>query len=305
MIEPIYDSEIENNVSGGLLPLTPSNDITLGGLFTAPDLSTLPESFWYSPQNVKNQDVVPGSDLCVGYAVASVLEHHEDVPLSPEYIFARGRQHAKAPVESFGLNLRDGCQAAVDFGATETAKFPWSLEQNGRDFFAHYKNIPDYVDDFAHEHRQKTYLAVKDLKYDLFDDIRLAIHMNKAEECAVATGAKWRPEWLSAKDGMLPPTYDEYGTPHAFVILGYQLRPSHTSLKYEHYLVLQLSSGTEVGNGGLFYMNRATANKELSYGNFLFKDVPLAYAKFLRDTGMKYEAGFFSRLGQGIKAFLR
>jgi hypothetical protein len=304
-MEPYYDDEREKNVSGGLLPLPESNDITLGGIFVTPDLSTIAESFWYAPHNIKNQDVVPGSDLCVGFATASVIEHHEDVPLSPEFIFARGRQKKQAPINDFGLSLRDGCDVVVNIGAAESSKFPWSLEQNGRDFFADYRNIPDYVDDFSYEHRQKTYLAVQDLKYDLFDDIRLAIHMNKAEECAVLTGAKWRPEWLSAKDGMLPPDYDDYGTPHAFVILGYQLKPSMTSSKYEHYLVLQLSSGDQVGNGGLFYMDRKTANRELSYGNFLFKDIPLEYAKFLRDTGMKYEKGLFKRMGQVFKGIFR
>lgn len=306
-MEPFYDSEDEvlgKNVSGGLLELPHDDrDLTLGGIFSRPDLSKLAESFWYSPQRIKNQG---DSDLCTGFATTTVSELQEDVELSPEYQFARTRQIAQAPVEAFGANLRDACASAVKFGSQQSSKFPWTLEGNGRDFFAEYKNIPAYVDDFAYEHRKKTYMAPTDLSgVDLFDDIRSAIYTNRLEECAIVTGALWRPEWLSAKDGMLPPEYDQHGTPHAFVILGYQWKPSLTSSKYEHFLVLQLSSGTEVGNGGLFYMDRTTANKELKYGNFLFKDMPLGYAKFLRDTGQKYKPGLFGRIGQLFKGIVQ
>ena len=301
--EPYYDSEhevIEKNVPGGLLDLPfDGNDYALGSIFKQPDLSTLPESFWYSPQHIKSQG---DSDLCSGYAVTSAIELHEDVELSPEYQFARTRQLTNAPVDIFGANLRTACSSAVKFGAKESKYMPWTLEKNGRDFFAEFSNIPAEADNEAFEHRQKTYFAVKDVGYDLFDDIRLAIHSNRAEECAVVTGAKWRPEWLSSKDGIILPDYGDWGTGHAFVILGYQWKPSAVSLKYEHYLVLQLSSGEKVGNRGLFYMDRMTANKELHYGNFLFRDINPTYARFLSETGEKYSPSLLGKLSSYYRA---
>lgn len=302
-MEPYYDDEREKVIAQGLHPLPPDDrDFSLGSIFGKPDLSKLPESFWYSPQHTKDQG---DTDLCTAFATTSVSELQEDVELSPEYQFARTRQLTKAPLDAFGANLRDACSSLVKFGSQEKSLLPWSLEQNGRDFFADYKNVPEYVDNAAWGHRKKTYFAVRDVGYDLFDDIRVAIDSNKTEECAVVTGASWRPEWLYAKDGILPPEYSDSGPGHAFVILGYQWKPSITSSKYEHYLVLQLSSGTRVGSEGLFYMNRTIANKELTFGNFLFKDINPTYAKFLNETGETYRPDLLGKLSSFYRALFK
>lgn len=285
--------------SGGLLP--PIHDTTedyrLSSIFGSADLSKLPTEFAVSqPLEIKNQDVIPNSDVCVGAATAAVLEDHEGVPLSMEYQFSRAKRVNGDP-EAFGATLKDGCVSATEYGALETTAFPWRLETSGRDYFAYWENIPDYIDILAKKHIQLSYFSAETGPYDRFDNLRSALWDNKNGKSSILTGAKWRPEWTRAPQGKIPKEYGDFGFAHAFKAYAWECLKEKSN---DDVLLLQLSNGTDVGDRGIFRIPRPVVNREFLYGNYCFKDILKEYAEFHGKYGIKstdtYARKFFAVL---------
>lgn len=275
-----------NKIGGGLRE--PEHDISrdfnFGSIFKVAGISTLPKEYRVSePLLIKNQDVVPASDVCVGAATSAVLEDHEGVPLSMEFQFSATKRISGNP-NAYGATLKDGATSAVQIGAVAIADFPFSLEKQGRDFFAQPNTIPTYFDSLAENHKQLSYFAADKGQNDIFDNIRQTMWGVSGEKSSALSGALWRPEWTYSKKGMIPKEYTSFGDAHAFKIFGWECLSTKSD---DDVLLLQLSNGTEIGDGGIFRMPRSVVNRELTYGNYCFKDVLREYAEFHQANNLK------------------
>lgn len=130
---------------------------------------------------------------------------------------------------------------------------------------------------------------------DTFDKIRATLWQNRGEERSVLAGCTWRQEWTRAPGGLIPRSYGNGGFGHAFKIFGWK------KIDGETYLVAQLSNGSEIGDGGIFYFPRSVVNKEFTYGLFTFKDMPREEAEYLHKKKL---AGFVGRILLAIGAYI-
>lgn len=270
----------------GLLPTPPDpRDFPLGGVVEYPDLSELPASFEVDARRfVKDQRE---TDICTSEGFSAVSEDQEGVELFPPYVFAKMRMIMGAEPEEYGGDLRSMCKAAVRYGSLELADvaevFGDSIAtlyadgkvQELRDVFADWRNVPLAADSKAEAHRKQSFFAV-DGPYDLFDNIRSAIWAMRADKRSVFTGINWRPSWNLREKGIVA-EYDKsersYG--HAIKIFGWVGEPGA-----DVYLKAQLSNGTGIGDGGVFYLSREAVNVECVFGAFTFHDMPPELARY-------------------------
>ena len=101
----------------GLQPLPKDDrDISLGAIFKS-ELKLPPMiDFDVAPTlKVKNQDVVPNSDLCTAFTASSVSEAQEGVELSPEHAFAEIKR-LLGDWRGYGSDLRTPCKGATKVG---------------------------------------------------------------------------------------------------------------------------------------------------------------------------------------------
>ena len=103
---------------------------------------------------------------------------------------------------------------------------------------------------------------------DLFSKILATLWVYKNEKRAILTGCLWSQYWSNSKDGIIPKTYEKGTTGHSFCFIGQK------TINGEPYLVARLSNGIEFGDKGLFYFPREVVNKECTFGNFYFADMP-------------------------------
>ena len=110
----------------GLKPLLPdSRDFTLGAIYGDRNIKLVPDYDFVvdKPLEISNQYY---SDMCVAFAGAAVSSDQEKIALSPEYLFAKGKQIAGNP-NSWGLDLRTICKALCQFGTIEKNDSPYNL----------------------------------------------------------------------------------------------------------------------------------------------------------------------------------
>jgi len=98
-----------------------NNDYKLGNVFAIP--KDIPEEFQLSLKNVKNQK---SSDMCVAFSATLASEYQENVELSPEYAFAKGKQ-ITGDINEWGLTLRDIHKALQKYGIIEAKDAPFKL----------------------------------------------------------------------------------------------------------------------------------------------------------------------------------
>lgn len=267
-----------------------ARDFKLGAVQKPVPLTDIPDEFYDAEIiAIKDQGQL---DFCAGYAGAAVSEDQEAVELDPHYPFMAAKRRIGGNAwTSWGLNLRDLCEAAIRDGFIEATAFPFVNDDRAgdRDFLANPENWPKDVDLLAEEHKKGSYWNAGDGPYDTFDNIRSAIWGNRFEHRSVLTGALFRPEWGAAQGGVIPKTYGPTGEGHAFKIFGWK------TIDGEPYLVIQNSWGRNYGDDGLFYMPREVANKELTFGNYTFKDISVEDAKVIIDTGITPADALFAK----------
>lgn len=281
-----------------LQPLPPDDDFSHSRVFGILGLSELPtQDFFVSePREIKNQDINYPSDFCAAYAACEVSEDQEAVNLVPEYTFAKAKQllavkQSDNILEQYGLNLRDVCMAALQ-GFLERDYDPFGCDTENRPertFIADWRNWPADLDQLAADHRKNSFFTI-DGPYDRFDNYRMAMWQNRAESRSILTGVYWRQSWTQAPQGVIPPTYEETPRlPHALKIFG------QVTIDGVMYLAAQLSDGATIGDCGVFYFSREIVNKEFGFGEFTFKDMPKAKAKYYHENNVSVEDSFIVR----------
>lgn len=237
---------------GGLIPTGKDRrDIKLPKLVGAFPLSKLPANFeLIDTFPIDDQGF---TDLCGAYASTNMSAEQEGVNLDPNFQFAMAR--FIAGWNGFGCDLRSYMKSLCKIGSLARDKSPFSWQKDGRNFIADHKNWPEYLKVLALPFKKRTYVSVAG-PHDLFDDIRVAIYIQKNR---VITGCKWSPDWNTA---IIPETYREGGdsSGHAFIIRGWR------TINNKLFLIIRNSWGIDNGDNGLYYMSRKVANKELPYG---------------------------------------
>ncbi len=252
------------NIGFGLLPLKKDpNDFSFARTFGSLNLAAIP-AFDFEIGKILLIRDQGSDDSCTARAGSVINEDQEDVVLEEGYLYAKEKQ-IMGDWQGFGADLRTVCKALTKFGQIEKSESPFSFEKDGRDFVANWNNWPVEFDEKAKKHIKDKYFAV-DGGYDTFTNIRATLWQNKEEERSVLVGATWRPEWQNAPNGIIPKQYGDFGTPHAFKIFGQK------NINGEIYLKAQLSSGTGVGDNGIYYFPAEVVNKEFTFGLFTFRD---------------------------------
>src|SRR3990167_8629342 len=126
--------------------------------------------------------------------------------------------------------------------------------------------IKDKTDDWtAKKYAKQTYLSVKPIG-DVFDGMRSAMWQTRSEERSVFTGIDWNPKWNRVQRGVIDAGIGR-GEPsfgHAIKIFGWS----------GEWMLAQLSNGKEIGDGGIFKLERGVVNEFCTYGAFTLLDLP-------------------------------
>lgn len=236
-------------------------DLKLGSIFRK-EIKVPNEDFIVADLPVLDQG---NTMLCAAYSAVLASMQQEKVELSPFYQALKANQLG-ANIFEEGTDLRRICKTAIKFGSLETSQCPQNIA-----FLRDFHDLPAQYDFLAKNHAKESFFSVEDYGIDKFDSIRNALWEHKS---FVITGMKWRASWTNG-DGMIKDGYEDDGFGHAFTFVGQRI------LDGETYLIAQLSNGTEIGDEGRFYFPRKIVNKECSYGNFCFIDMPVDTAKTL------------------------
>ena len=257
-------------ISGGLLK-TPADkrDFSYTKVFGAIPLAELPEEDFMVAEAIKVENQKE-SDFCTAYGSSSVSEDQEDIDLDPLYTFAKTKQ-IMGDWKGWGADLRTAMKAGVKFGFLEKKDSLYTIDDE-RDKISNWNNWPVELDEKAAPYRKHSYFKV-DGPYNTFDSFRAFLWANRAKKQSILTGVMWRSEWIEAKNGIIPnfPSVPMFG--HAFKICGQK------TIEHELYLVAVLSNGEEIGDKGIFYFNRLVANRDFTYGGYVFNDMMAAEAK--------------------------
>ncbi len=256
-------------VANGLLPLPEDKrDFSMGALFDQPDIKDLPEYFELDDQfAVEDQRQ---TDFCTGYGTTHASQLQEGIRLDELYQMSRIKE-LSGDWKSWGADLRKAMQAGAKVGFLPKELSPFGLDR-GRDFLANWVNWPDHLKTKAAPQQKQTYFAV-DGRYDIFDNIKTRIWQFREEKRAIVTGALWREEWTYAMRGIIPESYASAGSGHCFIIVGFKKINGNEVLKIKN------SFGKQYGDDGYFYMTRKVVNRELTFGNFMYKDLPAGETK--------------------------
>lgn len=269
----IKDKFEKKNMGGGMLP-TPDDeqDFLLGAIGIKPELPKEP-FIVSSPLEIKDQQ---RTDFCTAYASCAMSEAQEGIKLNPGYTFAKTKQ-IMGSWKNWGADLRSACKSATEHGFLNNDDFssiwgdsekPIINENKWRDFVANWENWPAMADTFSKKHKKQAYFLVDGFEKDIFDSIRAVLWTFRDEKRLVLTGAMWRDQWTYAYKGILANENRGFNFGHSYCYIG------QTFKNNEPYLIAQLSNGTSIGDGGLFYFPRSVVNKENVYKNFMFLDLP-------------------------------
>lgn len=223
-----------------------------------------------------------GWNECTGYMKEAIDESEFSTPaktitFSPAWNYAKEGAESPPPTQN-GYSMRTPFQVGADYGAlpmvaglpTEAVMgFPFTLDP---------KNWNPALDAQAVPYQHPGYAAVHG-PYDNFDSIRSAMWLEKAKTRCVGVGVMWYNEWTNAPSGVIPETYSSKDGLHAIKIAGWSKTKRDGTLinptTQEIYLVIQNSWSESEGDGGLYYMSRAVADRELdpiALGIYIFSD---------------------------------
>jgi len=259
----------------GLKPLehdTTQDFQLLGGTFKVPALDELPAEFYVGELiGIKDQGQ---TDFCAGYATAAASEDQEMVELNGPFSFMAAKKllGEKDPDawKSWGLNLKDVCEASVKIGALEEQDFPFRNDDRAgdRDFLANPENWPEDVFILAEEHKKGSFWDATKGPYDLFDNLRASLWLNRNEARSIITGVVFRRSWARTEEGIIPHNgYENDGEGHAMKAFGW------TTIEGEVFLAVVNSWGRDVGAQGIHYFPREVVNREFHFGGYTLKDM--------------------------------
>lgn len=208
-------------------------------------------------------------DFCTSFTTAELQSLIFGGEFDPLWQMAKIKQLIGS-YNGFGASLRDAARSVVKFGSLSNKIAPYthdgSPSDRSRDFLANWANYPISLDKNALKYRDLSYFNV-DGPYDIFDDIRSALHLHRTERQAVTFGLNWHFEWTHAPGGVIPegmPT--SQGEGHNMAIIGQR------NINGKMYLVFQQTWGDTAGDNGLYYFPRSIVDQAYlqGYGAFIF-----------------------------------
>lgn len=282
---------METTKGYGLKPLPEDpRDFKLGALYGTVDTKGIPDDFVVAePLKIKDQRT---SDFCTAYALTAVSEDQEGVELSPEFQF----YVTKKGDTSWGADLRQASDTICKFGSLEQSEANKTIfDKYDREKILASDSWPVGVLSKARLHAKKSYVRIN----GNFDEIRAALWKFRNEKRTIVAGALWRNEWTHAHKGIIPKVYGTSDFGHAFKFFGQK------KINGELYLMAQLSSGTEIGDGGIFYFPKEVVDKEVSpYGAFMFMDMEPDMAKYYMENGIKVDENWLRAVAKAIAKLL-
>jgi len=244
-------------------------DFVLGAAFGNIDITTLPEEYELPTRKIKDQE---DTDMCTAYGTTLMSEFQELVGLDPLFQFAKIKE-VRGEYKAWGASARDAAKAGLK-GFLEELDAPYTLKSRTRNEIANWDAWDSKYDEMAIEHRKKAYFFIKEFGYeDIFDAIRAAMWQFRAKKRAIGVGLVWRPTWDNSMRGIIPRKKAIGGGGHFVVVVGWKQISGNT------YLKIQNSWGKDAGEDGYYYMNRIVANREITYGAFMFEDLPKGVSK--------------------------
>lgn len=249
----------------GLQP-TPidENDFSFGAVFGHTKPANLPDHYEVgSPLVIKDQGE---TDMCTAYAITAVSEDQEGVVLDPFFTFGETKKLTQQP-DAWGADLRSACKSGIiGFRPVPPASLSLVTEaptSDMRDDAAYGRTITVTDEAIAKQHAKKSFFSVTG-PYDLFDNMRSAMWIARAEKRSIFTGADWRSSWTHLPKGIIEEARNEKSFGHAIKAYGWE----------DEHMLLQLSNGTEIGDGGIFRIAREALNTAFTFGAFTFMDIP-------------------------------
>jgi hypothetical protein len=235
----------------------------LGAITSLPKLSELPDFFYYTPLEVKDQG---DSDKCSAYATDAVSELQEGVVLDPHWGFAASKEISGDPDE-WGQAILPALKRHTSKGALELSESPKLTFRNLKDW-------PNLAYN-ALKHTKKSYVEITG-PYDEYDNVRATIWKYREEKRGAVMGLYWH--W--GTDYILKGAEDK-GFGHLIAIIGWD----------KDGLVVQNSAGKRVGIEGMNRLPREEANYYIKKfnGAFMFVDYSPEEIKHVIEKGIKLE----------------
>ncbi len=284
------------NIGGGLLPKTQDlRDFSHSTVFGSLTLDEIPTYDFYvtHPMEIKDQKSL---DFCPGFSTSSVNEDQEGKIFDPYWQFAKIKQ-ITGDYKSWGADMRTAAKSLTKFGSLPVEYSPHNYKEKSRDFLANWENYPTNLDASAAFYKKESFFDI-DGPHDAFDNMRVALVKHMGEDATALVGALWHSEWTRAPGGVIPLEYNGGEIGHMFKIYGQKTFPGES----EPRLVAQLSNGTDIGDGGIFYFPRAVFNKEFApFGQIMFTDMPKEKAKLYNEAGISLDDTFLDRLWKIIR----
>lgn len=256
------------NIGGDLRPTQKdSRDFKLGAIAKL-EPAPLVDFLVYEPKQ-KDQGQ---TQRCAGYACSSLVEAHELVPVSADYIYGKAKELAGD--RGYGTELRNVLKAVTKFGAIEETEWQESLDD---DQILDWWKWNEKYDPIACKHRQKTYFKVTGTG-DLFDQITSSLWRFRASRHICLTGTLWYADWTYSK--IINSVWTNEIGGHAVQIIGQKI------INGVPYLVIQNSYGPTVGENGRHYFSREVVNACFKpYGVYMILDLTKEEAEaLLKDT---------------------
>lgn len=205
--------------------------------FGSAPLSDLPDEYMLV-SDILDQNGFP---KCTSFSSCAVKASKEGIEFDPDWFYAREGDVA-GQVSTDGYDLRTAMQTGVDKG------------------FKPMKDGQGAPDQFC----EGGYFAI-DGPYDLFDNIRSAMWMAQKEKRCGEIGTMWYDEWFYANKGFVLQGAAKEAGLHAIKCAGWK------KVNGVICLLMQNSFGKNFGDGGLYYFQRETANKEFTEGAFMWR----------------------------------
>jgi len=264
---------------GGLiesLPEKKAKRFRLGAILPEINLNELAGRDYSVCTNLEVRDQ-RSEDSCTSHAVATAIEAHEGTPISAKWQFMQTKLK-EGTVDTWGATMEDALSIPVSVGAIAKVNEPIEFRDAPRDVYVRWENWGELD---GSEHAQDSYWWIEKGGYpDTFDAIRASIWQCRAKKNAVVTGMRWKSSYTNEQDskpirGIISETIkpNDPATPHAFAFCGVK------HIVGTPYIVAHLSNGAGFGDHGHFYFPRSVINRECTFGNAMYVDMPLNVAK--------------------------
>lgn len=220
----------------------------------------LPQSLGRKALFVKDQG---NTNICGGCSISTAKSFQDGIDFSEEYSYATieeiiGRKNTQ------GVDPRSAMEGGHKIGFLPKHLAPFTWRSHGEAYISDWLNWSEALDAEAQKYAEPSYFKV-DGPRDHFDNIRTALWNARDENAIVNAFSRWYSEFNESSRGILPDTVENALSYHAYTFIDWDV------INDKEYLVAQLSSGVEYGNGGLLYFPRKLVNFLFSeYGTALY-----------------------------------